>query len=443
MSEIPRLSLNMPGGAAQSAAQMGAVGSHRASGAGALGAEKAGVASQFAGLLNHTKSAWQSAKDYVTLPNQTSVLLNGLEELNFAGNKAHLAKQLKSAKGKRENLVKKSGHAGLDAEALEDFTDDRASAALASRLERGKSQAGLYKSLATLTPIGDLRKKFEERTGLSKAELDDRAKAVLNSISGERDALQVVSDMESDPFLQFLILREAQFQASSSRPDLEGKLDVAMGLLFDPSIGAPSRIKADLASTSEIAQATPDLGLRKQMRESYRDALPSSSNAAELALHLLENYPEHDIPKTMITMAKILSQDARSPLSSRSPAKLHAILTNLQSIRTISSTIEGVKKMQSSVVRAGGSVKRTAVRIATDLVRLANLRPSERFITDVLLGHVEGADKVKNAWVSYSAALFGNLPGSVWPDEDAKSAWRDCITDYLNRVAPHDDMKAV
>ncbi|MEY3202434.1 MAG: hypothetical protein RIR70_1984, partial [Pseudomonadota bacterium] len=431
--------LNMPTspmGVAAEASQLG-----KAAVGGRAG-EGSAVVAQFAGLLQNTRDAWDSAKSYLTLPNQTSMLLNGLEELNFAGDKAHLSKEAKAGKDKREQALKRATYATLDPEAVEDFAADQASVALSSRLEQAKRQAGLYKNLATLTPIGDLRKKFEERTGQSKSEMADRATAVLKAISGDKDALQVVSDMEADPFLQFLILREAQFQAASSRPDLEGKIDVAIGLLFDPNIGAPNRIKADLASTSEIAHATQDLGLRKQMRESYRDALPSSSNAAELVLHLLENYPEHDIPKAMGTLAKILSQDARSPLSSRSPAKLHAIMTNLQSIRTIMSTIDGAKKMLAAVVRGGGVAKRTAVRIATDLIRLANLRPSERFVTDVLLAHVEGEDKVKQAWVSYAASLFNNLPESVWPEEDAKTAWRECLSAYLERVAPR-DMKAV
>ena len=119
--------------------------------------------------------------------------------------------------------------------------------------------------------------------------------------------------------------------------------------------------------------------------------------AAEMAVHLLERYPESDVLKAIRTLARALGDDLRSKLASSQPGKLEATLKDLKSIQTITSTLSAAEKALRSVAAKGGAIKRSSVRVATDLIRLAHLNPAERFITDVLLGHVDGESP--SSWV--------------------------------------------
>lgn len=316
-------------------------------------------------------------------------------------------------------------------------------------------------SWARVVRIEKIRELFEQITSESSAVLGDRAKKLLEQISTSKDPYDAICEMESDPTMQYLILREAAHQAAKN-PLLDQQIESAIQLVQERTVvklmpgaypddpertkvfmqGASSHIKADMASAPAIAAATPDSRLRALLRETYRDALVAADTPAEMALHLLEKYSEEEIPLAMRTLSRALSDDLKSKLASRQPGKFEAILKDLKSIQSINSAMAEANKVLRAVSQKGGVLKRSVVRVATDLIRLAHLNPTERFITDVLLGHVDGDKHLKLGYLSKCAMLFNYFPASIWPEEDSKDAWRDCITDYVNREDPR-DLKAV
>ena len=296
-------------------------------------------------------------------------------------------------------------------------------------------------SWSRVVRIEKIRELFEQITGESVTGLGDRAKKLLERLAGSKDAYDAIREMETDPTMQYLILREAGHQAARD-PIVSRAIETAIELVQDAYPGAPSRIKADMASAPAIAATTPDVRLRALLRETYRDALVVADTPAEMALHLLEKYPEEDIPRAMRTLARAAADDLKSGLASRQPAKLEAILNDLKSIQTINSALAAANKALRAVVSNGGMVKRSVVRVATDLIRLAHLNPAERFVTDVLLGHVDGEKTLKLRYLASCAQVFNAFPTSIWPEEESKEAWLNCISEYLNREDPR-ELKAV
>ena len=296
-------------------------------------------------------------------------------------------------------------------------------------------------SWSRVVRIEKIRELFAQITGESAVGLGDRAKRLLERVAGSKDAYDAIREMEADPTMQYLILREASHQ-SARDPLVSRLIETAIELVQDAYPGAPSRIKADMASAPAIASATPDIRLRALLRETYRDVLVVAETPAEMALHLLEKYPEEEIPRAMHILARAASDDLKSGLASCQPEKFEVILKDLKSIQTINSALAAANKALRAVVSNGGMVKRSLVRVATDLIRLAHLNPAERFVTDVLLGHVDGEKRLKLRYLASCAQVFNAFPISIWPEEESKEAWLRCISDYLNREDPR-ELKAV
>jgi type III secretion system YopN/LcrE/InvE/MxiC family regulator len=294
---------------------------------------------------------------------------------------------------------------------------------------------------ARVLQISKVRTLFEQITGQAPGVLAARAKQVIGAVTNSRDAYDAARELEPDLTLRYLILREAAHDAAKD-PIRARAFETAIELVQEEFPGASQRIKADCASAPAIAASTPDSRLRSLLRETYRETLAASETPAEMALHFLEKYPEDEVLRAMSTLERAVSDDLKSPLVSRQPVKLEAILKDLRSIQTIRSAFALAEKILRAVVQKGGRAKKSAVRVATDQVRLAPLNPVERFITDVLMEHVEGDKALKLGYLGSCAQLFNALPSSIWPEPEHKARWQDCISDYLNREDPR-DLKAV
>lgn len=296
-------------------------------------------------------------------------------------------------------------------------------------------------SWARIIRIEKIRELFGQITGEPVSSLAERAKKLLDNISRAKDPYDAVREMEADPTLQYLILREAAHQAGRD-PILSRDIQTAIELVQDERPGTSSRIKADMASAPAIAAMSPDQRLRSLVRETYRETLVAADTSAEMALHLLDKYSEEDIPRVIRTLARAAADDLRSPLVSRQPEKIDAILKDLRSIQTLNSALAAAGRALRAATAKGGEIKRSVVRVATDLIRLAHLNPAERFVTEVLLCHVEGDKGVKLGYLASCVQVFNAFPQSIWPEEDSKELWLNCIAEYLNREDPR-EMKAV
>lgn len=298
-------------------------------------------------------------------------------------------------------------------------------------------------NMARVINIQKIQELFTQITGEPKESLSELAKRLIADMASGGDPSDIVGKMEADPTKQFLILREAAHQ--SARDVLaQRKLETAIHLVEEQVFGrgflASRAIKADVNSAPAIASASgADKRVGNLLRETYRQLVCGFEGVAEMALHLLEKYPESQIATAMKTLGRALADDLRSKTTSAQPEKMDAAMKDLQAIFTIQSTLAACEKALRTVTSKGGVMKRSSARVATDLVRLTQLKPSERFLTDVLLEHVGGEKPLRLAYLASCSQIFGHtIPGRIWPAEDSKEEWVGMISNYLNREDPRE-----